>query len=119
FVYATRGNAAEDSWAYNKARYDAEVWYYRGNGAVDVIADVDFAPSAFPDRGVILYGNASNNAAWNSLLADCPIQVTRSQISVGTTSFKGDDLGAYFVWPRRDSDIASVGVVTGTGLTGL
>ncbi len=35
-----------------KARYDAEVWYYRGNGAVDIIADKDFNPAAYANRGV-------------------------------------------------------------------
>src|SRR5690606_22999221 len=39
FVYGTGGNAAENKWAYEKAVYDAEVWYYRGNGAVDIVAD--------------------------------------------------------------------------------
>ncbi len=119
FVYATGGDAREDQWAYNKARYDAEVWYYRANGSVEVIADKDFDPKKYPDRGVILYGNASNNSVWNKLLANCPIQVTRDRITLGSETFRGGDLAAYFVWPRADSEIASVGVVTGTGLQGL
>ena len=39
FVYGTSGTKEENDWSYNKARYDAETWYYRGNGAVDMIAD--------------------------------------------------------------------------------
>ncbi|MDQ2655872.1 MAG: prolyl oligopeptidase family serine peptidase [Bacteroidota bacterium] len=119
FVYATGGNASEDQWAYNKARYDAEVWYYRANGAVEIIPDKDFEPGKYPDRGVILYGNASNNSAWNKLLANCPIQVTRDRITLGSRTFRGDDLATYFVWPRADSKTASVGVVAGTGTPGL
>lgn len=119
FVYGTRGNAAERQWAYAKARYDAEVWYYRANGAVDIIADRDFNPKDYPDRGVILYGNATTNSAWNKLLADCPIQFTRGSATIGTRKFEGDDLGGFFVWPRKDSDIASVGVVAGTGISGM
>lgn len=119
FVYATGGNADEDRWALNKARFDAEVWYYRGNGAVEIMRDIDFNPADYSDRGIILYGNASTNRAWNTLLKNCPIQVTRDRVTLGTRSFEGNDLAAYFVWPREDSDIASVGVVTGTGLPGL
>jgi dienelactone hydrolase len=119
FVYATGGSAAEKAWALSKAKFDTESWYYRGNGAVDLIADTEFDPQRYPDRGVVLYGNATTNAAWSKLLADCPIQVTNGTIKAGTRTFSGDDLAAYFVWPRRDSEVASVAVVTGTGLTGM
>ena len=119
FVYGTSGNPEEDKWSYNKARFDAEVWYYRGNGAVDIVADRVFDPAKYPDRGVILYGNASNNSAWNKLLANCPIRVTRDLISLGARTITGNDLAAYFIWPRADSNSASVAVISGTGLTGL
>ncbi|PRY11681.1 putative esterase [Pontibacter ummariensis] len=119
FVYGTSGNKQENEWAYNKARYDAEVWYYRGNGAVDIISDKDFKAATYKDRGVVLYGNASTNSAWKKLLANCPIQVQRDRVQVGDKLYKGDDLGAYFMWPRADSDIASVAVVSGTGLKGM
>jgi dienelactone hydrolase len=119
FVYSTAGTKAENEWSYNKARYDAEVWYYRGNGAVDIIADKDFTPGAYRDRGVIIYGNATTNTAWKKVLADCPINVQRGSIKAGAKTYTGDNLAAYFTWPRADSDIASVGVISGTGLPGL
>lgn len=119
FVYGTTGTKEENEWAYNKARYDAETWYYRGNGAVDLVADKDFTTAAYPDRGVILYGHAGSNKAWNTLLHNCPIQVTRGKLQAGSQQFTGDDLAAYFVWPRQDSKTASVAVISGTGLIGL
>lgn len=119
FVYSSSGSEEENAWSYNKARYDAEVWYYRGNGAVDMIADKDFKPTDFPDRGVILYGNAQTNRAWKKLLAECPIQVEKGAIQVGKEKFSGDKLAAYFMWPRKDSEYASVAVVSGTGLEGM
>lgn len=119
FVYGTKGNQDENKWAYNKARYDAEVWYYRGNGAVDIIADVNFKPEKFKDRGVILYGNAVTNQAWSKSLNNCPVHVSRDRIKVGTAVYQGTDLGAYFAWPRSDSQTAMIGVVSGTGLQGM
>ncbi|MPR33375.1 alpha/beta hydrolase-fold protein [Salmonirosea aquatica] len=119
FVYATGGSAAEKAWALDKAKFDMESWYYRGNGAVDLIADTEFDPQRYPDRGVVLYGNATNNAAWPKLLADCPIQVANGTLTVGTRTFSGNNLAAYFVWPRQDSEVASVAVVSGTGLIGM
>lgn len=119
YVYSTKGTKEENEWSMNKARYDAETWYYRGNGAVDIVADKDFIIDRYRGRGVILFGNATTNAAWKILLSDCPIQVERGNIKAGNRQWKGDDLGAYFIWPIRSSAITSVAVVGGTGLKGM
>ena len=119
FVYGTQGTAAETRWARRKARLDAETFWYRGNGTVDVLPDTAFVADAHPDRGVLLYGHADMNTAWSSLLGESPVQVKRGQLTIGTRSIDSNTLGAYFVRPRPQSDQASVGVVTGTGLPGL
>ena len=119
FVYGTQGTPAENRWAARKARLDAETFWYRGNGSVDLRPDTSFAPAAHPDRGVILYGHAEMNAAWPALLGDSPVQVERGQLTIGDRVANGEDLGTYFVRPRPRSDRASVGVVAGTGLPGL
>ena len=119
FVYGTTGTEAENKWSIDKARYDAETWYYRGNGAVDVVADRAFSADAYAGRGIILYGNASTNGAWKLLLRDCPIQVERGRVSLGDRVWTGDSLGAYFVWPSHQSPVASVAVISGSGLPGM
>lgn len=119
FVYATGGNASENEWYQNKARFDAETFLYRGNGSIQVISDNQFVSSAFANRNVVLYGNASNNKAWSKLLKDSPIQVLKGEIRMGDKVMKGSDLGAYFIYPRPDSSTASVGVVAGTGIEGM
>ncbi len=118
FVYGTQGSAAENAWAYQKARYDHETWRYRGNGAVEVVADTDFDPAAYPDRGVILYGNRSQNAAWTKVLEDAPFDVESGRLRVGDRVRTGDSLALLAVHPRRDSDEASVAVIAATGLPG-
>lgn len=119
FVYGTTGTKEENTWSLNKALFDAETWYYRGNGAVDIIADKEFNLDTYKDRGVILFGNKQTNSAWNLLLKDCPIQVERNRITAGSKTWTGDDKGAYLVWPIRNSTIASVAVVGGSGLKGM
>jgi poly(3-hydroxybutyrate) depolymerase len=119
FVYGTKGSKQENEWSLNKARYDAETWYYRGNGAVDIVADKDYSLDKYAGRGVIIYGNATTNAAWDLLLNDCPIRVERNAVKAGGDRFEGDDLGAYFTWPLKGSNTASVGVVGGSGLKGM
>jgi predicted peptidase len=119
FVYGTKGNAEENEWSLNKARFDAESWYYRGNGAVDIISDKEYTKSKYAGRNVVLFGNSSTNSAWKVLLNDCPVQVTREYVKAGSKTFKGDDLGAYFVWPVKGTTDNSVSVISGSGIKGL
>ncbi len=117
-VYGTRGTPEENAILAAKARHDAELWWYRANGAVDVLADVDFEPRNGPDRGVVLYGNADTNAQWAPLVGDGPVEVRRTSVRVGTRTIVGDDLGCLFVRPRAGSAVGCVAVVAGTGVAG-
>ncbi len=119
FVYGTKGTATENAWALAKARFDAETFWYRGNGSVDVVADTTFDPKADPDRNVVLYGHAEMNAAWKPLLGLSPVQVRAGTLKVGDREAKGDNLGVLLVRPRPGSDKAVVAAVTGTGPAGL
>ncbi|RTE53241.1 alpha/beta hydrolase [Arenibacter aquaticus] len=119
FVYATKGTAMENEWYYNKARFDADTFWYKANGNIELVADTDFAPKDYPDRNVVVYGNRSNNAAWNKLLKDSPLQVYNDKLEFGNKSLEGANWGMYFIVPRSDSDMASVGVITATGATGM
>ncbi len=119
FVYSTNGTAKENEWYQNKARFDAETFYYRGNGSIDVIADTEYSVAKYPDRNVVIYGNKDNNRAWSVLLKNSPIQVGKGVITAGGRTFTGDDLGTYFVYPHPNSNTASVGVVAGTGDAGM
>ncbi len=119
FVYGTKGTIEENKWAFNKARFDAETFYYRGNGSIDIITDREFKSEKYKNRSVILYGNATTNSAWKILLSDSPIQVKRNELTVGPKKLTGNEWSAYFIRPRKDSPNASVGVVTGTGIIGF
>ncbi len=117
-VYGTRGDAAEDARALGKARFDAETFWVRGNAGVELLPDTAFDPAEFEDRGVILYGNADTNAAWDTLLAGSPVEVRNGRARVGERRYDGGDLAAYFVRPRPGSGVASVGAVAWTGRAG-
>ncbi|WP_165073249.1 carboxylesterase family protein [Paludisphaera rhizosphaerae] len=122
-VYGTIGTPEENAWSLARARYDAEAFWYRGNGSMDVVSDTAFLDASraeeFRDRSVILYGHATSHAAWSSLLGDGPVGVDRGVVRIGGREIKGDDLTCLFVRPRPGSDGASVGVVSGTGSAGL
>jgi dienelactone hydrolase len=117
-VYGTRGDAAEDVRSFGKARFDAEMFWVRGNAGIEVLPDTAFDPARYKDRSVILYGNADTNAAWPKLLAGSPVEVRNGWARAGDKRYSGPDFAAYFVRPRPGSDVASVGVVAWTGRAG-
>ncbi|MFD2866818.1 carboxylesterase family protein [Mucilaginibacter antarcticus] len=119
YVYATGGTAAEQAWAVAKARYDAESWYYRGNGAFDIISDKVYSKAKYAGRNVVLVGNATTNSAWKILLGDCPVNVANGLVKVGAKQYTGTDLATYFVWPIAGTASNSVSVISGTGIEGL
>jgi pimeloyl-ACP methyl ester carboxylesterase len=122
-VFGTKGTPEENAWSLARARFDAETFWYRGNGSVDVVSDSRFLEPGrepeFRDRNVIVYGHAESNAAWPVLLGESPVQVRRGEVKLGPRGVTGDDLACVFIRPRPGSDVASVGVITGSGLTGL
>jgi pimeloyl-ACP methyl ester carboxylesterase len=118
-VIGTKGSAEENAWALRKARFDAETFWYRGNGYLRIVPDSDFKPDAERDHNVVLYGNADTNAAWSALLGQSPVQVKSGSIQFGEREVKGSDLACLFVRPRPGSEIALVGVVGGSGVKGM
>jgi hypothetical protein len=122
-VFGTNGTAEENAWSLARARFDAETFWYRGNGSVDIVSDARFLEPGreadFRDRNVIVYGHAESNAAWPVLLGESPVQVRRGKVKIGARTVAGDDLACLFIRPRPGGNVASVGVITGSGLTGL
>lgn len=119
FVYGTSGNRTENEWNLKKAKYDAEAWYYRGNGAIDIVSDKEYSATKYAGRNVIIYGNANSNSLYKEMLKGCPVSVSRNEVKVGDRIWKGEDLAAYFIWPMSGSAINSVAVVAGTGGKGM
>lgn len=118
-VVGTNGSSAENAWAEAKARYDAEVWWYRGNGFVEVIADREFTPERVRGRNVVLYGHRTMNAAWSRLLGETPVTIDRGVAIVGTRRLERNDLGLLMVYRRADEPDRQVLVVAGTGPAGM
>jgi dienelactone hydrolase len=129
-VYATGGTAEENAGALAKARYDAETFMVRGNGAPEVVSDEELLAllarpmsaenaSAHPSqRGLILYGNETIHKAWEKLVGPSPVRVTRESIAVGARVFEGADLSALVVRPRAGGAGPLVGLVAWTGPAG-
>ncbi len=118
-VYASKGSEMENTWYFNRARFDAETFWYRANGNIEIVKDVNFNLKKYADRNVIIYGNKDNNAAWKLLLKNSEIQVKNNEVNFNGKKLTGNQWGMYFIVPRKDSNFASVGVITATGSKGI
>ncbi len=118
-VYGTAGSPDENAWMLDRARHDAEVFWYRGNGSVDVVPDSAWKTIAETDRSVIVYGNASINAAWRELLADSPIDIRRDAWQTPSSPLDPTPVACLLVRPRPHSLTASVAAIGGTHLAAL
>ena len=119
FVYGTHGTRAENEWAFDQARFDAEFLWYQGGASIQIVSDREFNPALDPNGNVILYGNEQTNSAWNEVIGESPVTVSQGKIVFGKKVMRGDDYSCLMIRPRKGSTIASVGVVSGTGVEGM
>ncbi len=119
FVYGTHGSKEENEWAFDRARFDAEYFWYQGGGSIEILSDKEFEPAKYPGRNVILYGNERTNSAWNEVLGKSPVEVTQDRLTFGDKVIKGGNYACFMVRPRKGSSTASVGIVAGTGIKGM
>ncbi|MEQ1902557.1 MAG: prolyl oligopeptidase family serine peptidase [Pirellulaceae bacterium] len=118
-VYGTQGTPEENTWMLERARYDAETFWYRGNGSVDVVPDTHWETIAENDRNVIVYGNATINAAWQKLLVDSPLKLERDHWSLANEPNDEQSVAIWMVRPRPGSKVASVAAIGGSTLLAM
>jgi dienelactone hydrolase len=128
-VVGTFGTPEETEALYQRARFDAETFLYRGNATPLIIPDVLLDLEAIgiahkvrfvgEDANLILYGNAETNAAFTLLDPASPITIRRGRITIGDRTLEGDDLACLMIHPRPGTPGASIGIVGATGPAGL
>ena len=118
-VYGTQGTEEENQAMLHRVRFDAETFWYRGNGSVDCISDTQWQEMANEDRNVIVYGNASINLAWRQLLGNSPIVVERDRWTIAGKEAEQTEAAVLMVRPRADSPHALVGAIGGTSVRAL
>jgi hypothetical protein len=121
-VYGTHGNGEENAASIARARFDAEQWWYRGNGRAVLVADDIFLRDLDGNRvagNAILYGNSDINAASARLTAKAAVRVDRRAAHVAGRDITGDDVGVMAVGSFDSSrGPALYALIAGTGLPG-
>lgn len=129
-VYGTRGPQAARDWAAAKARYDAQLFLYRGAGRLPVQTDRSYVArvrqgATTTDRTAVLYGNAETNTAWSLMRQEAffrrqrTVGVENGLASLGRRPEAGDDLALVTVRPRPGDARSSLVVIGGAGPAGM
>ena len=117
-VYGTQGTPEENRELLERARCDAEIWWYRGNGRAQLVPDIEYLRLRRTFCNAILYGNADTNLVWKERIdASAPIQVRRGSLKLGEREWKGDGLVALAVYPSSEQG-ELFGLVGSTGAQG-
>lgn len=113
-VYATGGSQEDERATLARARYDAQVWWYRGNGLGRVMADRDVTDEMARTNNLILYGNEAVNRRWKALAGSLPWSVRPGRLGVPGGLLSGD-LAFVGVYPNPEEPSRLLGVVGATG----
>lgn len=117
-VYGTAGSHQDELMAYDKARFDAEQWWVRGNGYARIVSDSRFLAEPLPGN-VILYGNRDTNRAWRALIGTDELLLENNTLTVGGRTLQGADIACLATLPRKGSKDELVGIVGGSGPAGM
>jgi dienelactone hydrolase len=125
-VYGTAGDDVADAWALAKARFDAETWWYRGNGYAMVMADTQATAAQLAGRNVVVYGMAADAffeafAGGNPRVSADVVRDAREAGRGGSASGASGAGGAKFMLfgasvgsaDARGDELPHIGVITG------
>lgn len=119
-VYGTNGSNEENQWSFAKARYDAETFYYRGNGSVDIVSDKEYlAMARSANRNAIFFGNADTNVAWRAKASPDLISVLRGAVSFAGQAPKTGSYTCLFVRPEISSASVMYAFIGGTDIKAM
>jgi len=120
FVIGTIGDEIEQQQQMALARYHAETFWYRGNGAIETITDADYLRNriAYEGRSVVLYGHRESNRSWRWLLGDTetmePFDVARRHVRIGNGETGDESALLLLTRPHPHDETATVSVIAAT-----
>lgn len=122
FVYGTHGTSEENAWAKAKVRYDAETFWYRGNGSPSVMTDDMFLQrrkETSPRTNIVLYGNRKSNAAFSTCVELSDFDLTEGRLALGDQVVDRNDAAVFVIRPLKSDRNQLVGIIGGTGIVGM
>jgi len=114
----TGGSEEENTWALAKARFDAETFWYRGNGSF-ASSWTKSSPPLVPGPQYAALRQLGHHSAWFGLLGSSPISVSPARSRPAARSWPAAIWRACSSSRGRAARRPGVAAVSGTGIVGM
>ncbi|MCK5329738.1 MAG: hypothetical protein KAR36_14145, partial [Candidatus Latescibacteria bacterium] len=119
FVYGTAGDAEQNALNLHLARIKAQLWWWRANGHVHVVADEAVDARMIEEYNLILFGGPESNTVMARIAGELPISVQPGEITVGDRKIEGAGWAVRMIYPNPLNRKRLVLVNAGTDVEGM
>ncbi|MFQ6092495.1 MAG: hypothetical protein ACE5OR_07430 [bacterium] len=99
-VYGTQGDSAATEVNLHHARVQAQQWWRRANGRVDILPDTEVTSETVEQYNLILFGRPETNAITARVHRDLPILIGAGRVALGDRVIEGEGIGVQFIYPN-------------------
>jgi dienelactone hydrolase len=99
-VYGTQGDSESTEINLHQARVEAQNWWWRGNGCVEIIPDIKVNSETLDRYNLILLGGPETNAVTARIRKDLPISIKNNRLVFNGLEIEKDDVAFQIIYPN-------------------
>jgi pimeloyl-ACP methyl ester carboxylesterase len=99
-IYGTQGDSDSTEINLHHARVEAQNWWFRGNGHVEIIPDIELNSEIIHRYNLILFGGPETNAVTAKIMKDLPISIKNDRLIIDGQEIEKDDVAFQMVYPN-------------------
>jgi len=99
-VYGTRGDSSSTEINLHHARVEAQNWWWRGNGYVEIIPDIEVNTETIRRHNLILFGGPETNAITAKVIKNLPLSIKNDRLVINDQEIEKDDVAFQMIYPN-------------------
>jgi pimeloyl-ACP methyl ester carboxylesterase len=99
-IYGTQGDSDSTEINLHHARVEAQNWWLRGNGYVEIIPDIEVNSEIIHRYNLILFGGPETNAVTAKIKKGLPISVKNKRLIIDGQEIEKDDVAFQMIYPN-------------------
>jgi predicted esterase len=99
-IYGTQGGSDSTEINLHHARIEAQNWWLRGNGYVEIIPDIEVNSEIVRRYNLIIFGGPETNAVSAKIMKDLPISIENGRLIIDGQEIEKDDVAFQMVYPN-------------------
>lgn len=99
-IYGTQGDSDSAEINLHHARVEAQNWWLRGNGYVEIIPDIEVNSETIHRYNLILFGGPETNAVTAKIMKDLPVSIKNNRLIIDRQEIEKDDVAFQMVYPN-------------------